>query len=187
MTTPKPKELTVDAVYTAAVADEQTKLSGAAIQAVFGTLAGSTYRYKGERGLWEASIREVENKYMQETQSSNPDAKTKGVTSKDGKVVKEPRWKYRTYLPMAWSSAKSVCGQAIDAGIILDENSKKTATEKEIKERRKAVKVDKSPAEKLSIVLNSAKHILNSMPDDQRATALGTYGIDVTHKFWAGE
>ena len=181
------KVLNVDTIHTAAVVDDQHKFADEATQSVFGELAGSTKGYS-DRKKWEEDIRVIEDEYMEATQSLNPDAKTKGKTKKDGTMVTRARWKYRTYLPAAWSSSKSVCGNALDHGITLDETSKKTATEQAIKEVKEVVKVDKTPKEKIHIAFETANKVLSGVGGTEREELCkdlkDLYGVDTTNGYW---
>lgn len=164
-------KLNVDTIYTAAVADEQHQLADHATNGVFGELASSTKGFT-DRGEWEKQVRIFEDQYMEATQKSNPDAKTKGTKKKPG------RWKYAKFLPKSWSSSKSVCAQAIEHGIKVDETSGKTATEQKIKDAKNALRGEKTPREKFDIAMETANKILGTMPDNERDDALRSYGID---------
>lgn len=165
--------LNVDTIYTAAVADEQHSLADEAGNGVFKTLASSTTGFT-DRKVWESSIREFENEYMQATQKGNPAAKTKGR----GKTAS--RWKYAKYMPKSWSSAKSVCGGAIELGISIDEDSAKTATEQAIKDAKSDLKIEKTPREKFDIAMETARKVLSSIDEQERADILKEAGIDPT-------
>ena len=183
----KKQVLNVDTIHTAAVADDQHSMADEATQSVFGQLAGSTVGYS-DRKTWEESVRKVEDQYMEATQKNNSDAKTKGVRRKDGTIKVPVRWKYRTYLPAAWSSSKSVCGIAIDKNIALDDTSKKTATEQAIKDIKDGEKVEKSPKEKLHIAFETAKKVLASVPagkrEEVREDLKTLYGVDTGNGYW---
>ena len=172
--------LNVDTIYTAAVADEQHSLAEEAGNGVFKTLAESTSTF-GDRETWEAQVRVFEDEYMQNTQSGNPDAKTKGR----GKAAVGSRWKYAKYMPKSWSSAKSVCGAALEYGIKIDADSGKSATEEAIKEAKNDLKTEKTPREKFAIAMDTARKVLSSIPDDERADVLHGYGIDPTNINWS--
>lgn len=166
----KKTPLNVDSIHAAAVADEQHSFADEATQSVFGQLAESTVGYK-TRENWETGVRVVEDEYMEKVHAKTEGAKTKGTKKKPG------RWKYRTYLPTAWSSSKSVCGQAIEQNIKLDADSKKTATELAIKE----AKVDgtvKTPREKFRIAMDTAHKVLSSIDEADRHDVLTDFGID---------
>ena len=184
----KKSVLNVDTIHTAAVADDQHKFADEATQNVFGQLAGSTQGYK-DRKDWEAAIRVVEDEYMDATQAGNPDAKTKGTPAKGKRPAVLKRWKYRTYLPAAWSSSKSVCGNAIDAGITIDEHSKKTATEQAIKEAKEATKTEKTAREKLHITFETAKKVLAATKGAEREKISkdlkDLYGVDTNNGYWS--
>ena len=185
----KKETLDVDTIHTAAVADDQHKFADEATQTVFGKLAGSTGAYT-ERDAWEAGVRVIEDEYMAATQLGNPDAKTKGKENKkDPSKSVQPRWKYRTYLPSAWSSSKSVCGSAMDAGIAIDEMSKKTATEQAIKDRKDESKIEKKAKEKIHIAFETAKKVLHGVPADEREKIRqdikDLYGVDTNNGYWS--
>ena len=65
--------------------------------------------------------RESEDEWCSQYHSDNPDAKKSNGD-----------WKYRTLLPVSYSSAKSVIGKSLNAGIAL-ENKSKSQLEKEYK------------------------------------------------------
>lgn len=72
---------------------------------------------------------DAENHYMQDFHADNPDAKKKSG-----------EWKFRTYLPRAYTTAKSVVGNALEHGIPLQvegEDVGKSALEKAIREKKK--------------------------------------------------
>lgn len=172
--------LNVDTIYTAAVADEQHTLADQATNGVFGELANSTKGHTS-REDWEKQVRIYEDEYMEKTQKNNPDARTRGR----GKKRVGSRWKYAKYLPKSWSSSKSVCGQAIEHGIAIDSSSGKTATEQKIKEAKKDLKSEKTPAEKFRIAMDTARKIIGQVPDDKREDLLKEFGID-SAKFLGG-
>jgi hypothetical protein len=182
--TAKKLVLDIDTIHAAAVADEQHAFADEATQSVFGSLAASTKGYTN-REQWEEGVRKVEDEYMEKVHGKNPDAKTKGRQKKDGTIIAPSRWKYRTYLPAAWSSSKSVCGQAIEHGIKMDEDSKKTATEQAIKEIKAGEKVEKTPEQKFDIALDTAKKVLMNIPDNKRDALSKKYGVDFTNSYWS--
>ena len=71
-----------------------------------------------------------------------------------------------------------MCGQAIEHGIRIDENSGKTATELKIKEAKNSLKGEKSPKEKFQIAMDTANKVLANIPDSEREDILRSYGID---------
>lgn len=164
--------LTVETIYTAAVADDQHKLADEAGGGVFNELAESAKAF-GTRAAWEDHVRTVEDEYMERTQKSNPDAKTKGSKKTPS------RWKYAKYLPKAWSSAKSVVGQALDHGIYIDGSVGKTAVENTLKEKKNALKSDKTPREKILIMQESIRKVLAQLPEEERHSILTDLGVDV--------
>ena len=170
-------KLSVDTIHAAAVADDQARLNQEATQSVFGQLAESTMGFT-DRKAWEESIRSVEDYYCETVHSFTTDAKTKGRGKPGMKNYTPPRWKYRKLLPAAWSSSKSVCGQAIEHGIKLDADSRKTATEKAIAEKKAEGKTPKTPREKFRITMETAKKILHQLPDDEWEEVLKDFGID---------
>ena len=82
----------------------------------------------------------------------------------DGARKKDGSWKFRTYLPAAYSSAKSVLGSALDAGIpILDSEGKvkgKSALQKSIKTHKDTTTEEKSNVDKAQIMLRSVIKII---------------------------
>lgn len=172
--------LDINTIYTAAVADEQHSLADEATNGVFGTLADSTKGFT-DRPKWEAQVRIFEDEYMEKTQGKNDDAKTKGR----GKEAKGSRWKYAKYLPKSWSSSKSVCGSAIEHGVKIDSTSGKTATEQKIKDIKNDLKSEKTPKEKFTIAMDTARKVLSSIDDAEREQLLKDYGIDSTNSNWS--
>lgn len=170
--------LNIDTVYAAAVADDQTKLSQDAIQAVFGTLAASTKGFK-DRKAWEEHIRVVEDEYMEATQSTNKNAKTKG-----SKAI-PARWKYRTYLPIAWSSAKSVCGTALANDVRIDADSRKTATELRIKEIRTRRRGGKTEIEVFNDRMKSASSAFKNLSSSAKSRMRIKHGLDTNNNNWS--
>ena len=177
--------LSIDTIHAAAVADDQHGLATEATESVFGQLAESTIGAK-TRESWEDDIRKIEIEYAEKvfmnTDGSlkDPSARTAGRGKPGDKNYVEPRWKFRTILPVAWSTSKSVCGQAIEHGIKLDNESRKTATEKLIKEARDALKPEKSPREKFKIAMDTAQKVLAQLSPADRKKMLVQYGIDPT-------
>jgi hypothetical protein len=78
-----------------------------------------------------------------------------------------------------------VCGQAIEHGIKMDEDSKKTATEQAIKEIKAGEKVEKTPEQKFDIALDTAKKVLMNIPDNKRDALGKKYGVDFTNSYWS--
>ena len=191
------KVVTIDTIHAAAVADQQYKLGDDATQSVFGVLAKSTMGYSGNK--WEKEIREIEWEYCESVHATTEGARFKDKKAKDGSVIKGD-WKYRTLLPKAWASSKSVCGTAIELGIVMDGDSRKTATEKAIKEARKAnaaVKSSDHPAvpkvndstalERVQRYMSQVLHEMQNMPEVAREEILREYGIEpkcAASDFW---
>ena len=173
--------LDVDTIHAAAVADEQHSFADEATQSVFGQLAESTIKYT-DRTKWESNIRVIEDEYMVKVHAKTEGAKTKGSKKTPG------RWKYRTYLPAAWSSSKSVCGQAIEHGLKLDADSKKTATEKTLGEMKAEAKSEKTPKEKIHIAMDTARKVLMGVDGPTREKMAkdlkDLYNIDTSSGFW---
>lgn len=63
------------------------------------------------REAWEEYLKPDEDRWMEDNFGSDPDAKHKG-----GKV-RAGTWKYRSYMPNPYTSAKSVLGSCLDKGI----------------------------------------------------------------------
>lgn len=81
---------------------------------------------------WQEYCRAGEDLYMESYHKDNPDAK-----KKDGS------WKYRSYLPAAYNTAKSVIGNALEHNIPLSSGGEmkgKSALEKEIREAKTSSK-----------------------------------------------
>ena len=72
-----------------------------------------------EREYWEAYLKIDEDKWMEDYHGSDPDAKHPG-----GKI-RAGTWKYRTYLPNPYTSAKSIIGTCLDKGISVEGKTKK--------------------------------------------------------------
>ena len=172
----KKATLGVDTIHAAAVADEQHSFADEATQSVFGNLSESTIGYRA-REKWEESVRKIEDEYMEKVHSATAGAMTKGSGKPGSPKYVAPRWKYRTHLPIAWSSSKSVCGQALELGIKLDKDSKKTATENEIKQVKEDNVTEKTPEQKLDIVMDTAKKVLAQFDDTGRAKAVVKFGL----------
>lgn len=109
-----------------------------------------------------AYLKEGEDRYMEEFCSDVPEAKKKGGG-----------WKYRSYLPGAYSSAKSVLSNALEAGVSLtDEEGKvkgKTALEKETKTLKGESAPELPPFEIAISYLNKLANVWNSLDSDERA------------------
>lgn len=77
----------------------------------------------------------------------------------EGAKKKSGEWKFRTFLPASYSSAKSVIGSALELGIPLaDENGKskgKSALQRAIKEAKDDSKEEKTDLEKAQGMLDS--------------------------------
>lgn len=162
--------LEYDTIIKASVADDQHALADEAGSNVFGDLAGSATSAT-VRKEWEESIRPFEDQYMNEQ-----------VTAPD-KIKKNGEYKYRTFLPKAWSSAKSVVGQAIEYGIVLNADSKKTATEENIKVAKNLLN-PKSQKQRFDIVMGTARKIANKLGSTEIDELSEKYGIDFNTQYW---
>jgi len=83
----------------------------------------------------------------------------------DAKKKSTGDWKFRTYLPKAYTSAKSVLGTALDLGIpIIDANGivvGKSALQAAIKEAKDGDKEEKSIPEKVEAMLDSVRKLVD--------------------------
>ena len=71
------------------------------------------------REYWETYLKIDEDKWMEDYHGSDPEAKHTG-----GKI-RAGTWKYRTYLPNPYTSAKSILGTCLDKGISVEGKTKK--------------------------------------------------------------
>jgi len=81
-----------------------------------GTVTQNNYTNRED---WEAYLSIDEDKWMEDQYGSDPDAKHKGG------AIRKGTWKYRTYLPNPYSSAKSILGTCLDKGISVEGRTKK--------------------------------------------------------------
>jgi hypothetical protein len=81
----------------------------------------------------------------------------------EGAKKKSGVWKFRTFLPASYSSAKSVIGTALELGIPLaDENGKplgKSALQRAIKDTKDDSKEEKTELEKAQVMLDSVAKV----------------------------
>ena len=97
--------------------------------------------------------RDAEDEFMQVNYGNDPDAKhTKGK--------RKGQWKYRTYLPAAYSSAKSELAKALGAGIDVTDKGKTELA----KARQAASKTPVPPSERIRKALVTIKNALVEMP-----------------------
>jgi len=80
------------------------------------TVTQNNYTHREE---WEAYLKIDEDKWMEDYHGSDPEAKHTG-----GKI-RAGTWKYRTYLPNPYTSAKSILGTCLDKGISVEDKTKK--------------------------------------------------------------
>lgn len=111
---------------------------------------------------WESTCRGYEDEYM-----ATFHADTEGAQKKDGS------WKYRTLLPGAYTSAKSVIGSALDAGIpIVDSEINpigKSALQKQINTSKAEDKEEKTNLEKVQVMLDSIGKIVEKSDSAERS------------------
>jgi hypothetical protein len=96
---------------------------------------------------------------------------------------KDGTWKYRTYLPSAYSSAKSVIGSALDLNLpLIGENGKpmgKSALQNAIKSAKDGTTGEKTRLDKVNIMLDSIKKLAQSADSGERLSIL--WAIDAAH------
>jgi len=89
---------------------------------------------------------------------------------------KDGTWKYRTYLPAAYSSAKSVIGSALDLNLpLLGENGKpvgKSALQSSIKGAKDGTTEEKSRVDKVNIMLDSIKKLAQWADSGERLSIM---------------
>lgn len=100
-----------------------------------------------------------EEKFMETFFSEEPTAKTNSG-----------KWKFRTFMPKAYPSAKSTIGSALEVGIsLLDENNNpvpKSIIAKQIK-LAKSDSTEKTPYEKAVGHINSINNLLPKMSEEE--------------------
>jgi len=161
-----------DAILTADVSDEQSKLSAEAAGLVWGELRDSSMKVWSRQGFADL-LKGDEDKFMEQKYASFPESKKKDGT-----------WKYRKFnyvdtagqrqtggLPPAWSSSKSVINRAYDENVQVVYDMSKT----QVEALTKAAVLEKEPQatdwEKLEGVIRTAKRIYEklSLSDQDRA------------------
>jgi hypothetical protein len=89
---------------------------------------------------------------------------------------KDGTWKYRTYLPSAYSSAKSVIGSALDLNLpLIGENGKpmgKSALQNAIKSGKEGTTEEKTRVDKVNIMLDSIKKLAQNADSGERLSIL---------------
>ena len=101
-------------------------------------------------------VEDGEREYMESYHADNPDAKKKDGT-----------YKYRTYLPKAYNTGKSVLKNALECGIpimVEGEIVGKSALEKQIKESREGDSEEKSDYDKAVIVVGTLAKLYDKLP-----------------------
>jgi len=91
------------------------------------------------------------------------------VDNVDPKVgrTKSGKWKFRTYLPKGYSSAKSVLRNAIDLGVLpSDEKIGKTALERRVKEAKKETSSGRGKTEKTLNTLDWVRNVKDALYDE---------------------
>ena len=126
----------------------QFDVANESTSAAYNTLAGEACQCAGGKSAWESFLLPSESEYMQRFHNIE-DAKKKSTGD----------WKFRTYLPKAYTSAKSVLGTALEMGIpIIDANGLvvgKSALQAAIKAAKDGDKEEKSIPEKVDGMLDS--------------------------------
>ena len=126
----------------------QFDVANESTSAAYNTLAGEACQCAGGKSAWESFLLPSESEYMQRFHNIE-----------DAKKKSSGDWKFRTYLPKAYTSAKSVLGTALDLGIpIIDSNGMvvgKSALQASIKEAKDGDKDEKTIPEKVDWMLNS--------------------------------
>ncbi len=158
--------LSIDTIIMADVSDEQEKLSKESSGVMFGDLKGSAIGYGNDRMGWELFIRIHEDSWM-ESKNFGSEAKKKDGT-----------WKYRTYLPMAWSSAKSVLGNALANDIDITGDISKSEIERKLREHKRALQPEKSDIVKFDIVMETAKKIYDKLSDEEKRHARDSHSLN---------
>jgi len=132
----------------------QFDVANESTSAAYNTLAGEACQCAGGKSAWESFLLPSESEYMQRFHNIE-DAKKKSTGD----------WKFRTYLPKAYTSAKSVLGTALDLGIpIIDANGivvGKSALQAAIKEAKDGDKEEKSIPEKVEAMLDSVRKLVD--------------------------
>ena len=95
---------------------------------------------------------------------------------------KDGSWKYRTYLPAAYSTAKSVIGNALDNGVPLivgGEARGKTALEKATKEAKALDHADKTPWDEVYTAHNVVLKVWKDLTTAERKVIkVNTAGLE---------
>lgn len=108
------------------------------------------------------SIKEFEDEWMTANFASDPNAKTKGG-----------KWKYRTYLPKAYSSAKSVVSSALKLNIDIRDKGK-TELQNKIKDVKSGYSDPISPEQQLLNLATRMKKLRNEVDSDTWHTIVNT-------------
>lgn len=124
-------------------------------------------KFFSDRESYENDLKVFEDEYMEQEFGDEPAAKKKNG-----------EWKYRTYLPQAYTSAKAVICTAFDLGVdMFDEDGDglgKSAIQKATKEA-KASTDSKSDQEKASIQANNLYHALRKLDEHERNEVLQAF------------
>lgn len=89
--------------------------------------------------------------------------------------TKSGKWKMRTILPNAWSSAKSVVGTAIDKGIDI-EGMGKSELQKAIKDSGGARGASATPAERAMSYVTKLKNVWGDLTEEEQANIRSALG-----------
>lgn len=166
----------METIYAAEVGDEQERLSHEAGSKVFNEMRSVAAGIKSSepRKNFDKQLRRVEDQWMAERHSKNPDAKWAKGTKRAGE------WKYRTYLPGRWTSSKSVLGNALDRGVeIHDGMSKK---ECETANKQKKVTSAKTEKEKFDFVMDTALKIFDKLSPEEMEEMCTKWALKETWK-----
>lgn len=104
--------------------------------------------------------RDAEDSFMETNYATDPDAKHTA-----GK--RNGQWKYRTFLPPAYSSAKTEITKGIEAGLDIQDKGKSALA----KERKAATSTPETDGEKIIRLTAALKRAILAVedPDDRRA------------------
>jgi len=107
-------------------------------------------------------VEDGEREYMDAYHADNEDAKKKDGT-----------YKYRTYLPKAYNTGKSVLKNALECGIpimVEGEIVGKSALEKQIKESREGDSEEKTDYDKALVVVETLAKIYDKLSSDEKGS-----------------
>jgi len=154
--------MSLETIAQFAVGEESTKNA-------YGVLAREAGNFSSV-DIFDGACRASEEAYMEAFYMDDPAAR-KG----------NGEWKFRTYLPKAYSSSKSVLRNALLYGInITDGNGiplGKSALEKAIKAKKDGDKPEKTPDEKALSALNMLTSCWHELEESTRAIIRDTLGV----------